>query len=245
MLSGIDRGPVSRRTAQAGPICPASGRTSRILRSGGRPMICLVAAPERDLTSGDAYAKGLKRRGVYATNGAVLSVIARSSPEAPVQTCSLRAGRAVRGLLGYPRSRRTQPSGRPQGAHQQHCRTGHAAPGRRGPLDINTAISTKGTTAGDDLAVVAGVVARRLASGLKPRGSSPPRNCRATRGRCGAARLRPAARVGHRPRTCRIGPREAGACCRGLAFTWSSASASSTRRSSRAFPASSSRARFT
>ncbi|MGC4081497.1 MAG: GMC family oxidoreductase [Vicinamibacterales bacterium] len=76
------------------------------------------------------------RKGVYASNGAILSVIARSHPGAPSpDSVPLRAARPLRGV--FPRlfiaaAREPQLSdvGRAQGTHQQHGWRGHA-PERR------------------------------------------------------------------------------------------------------------------
>ena len=121
-----------------------------------------------------------KREGVYSTNGAILSVIARSSPAAPVPDLFLYAvlGRFQGYFPGYSSLLAKNPNNLTWVVLKAHTNNTSGqvtlrSADPRVPPDINFRYFDEGNDAGgDDLkAVAAGVViARKLASGLKAKG---------------------------------------------------------------------------
>jgi choline dehydrogenase-like flavoprotein len=121
-----------------------------------------------------------KREGVYATNGAIISVVARSSPAAPVPDLFLYAvlGRFEGYFPGYSSLLAKNPNTLTWVVLKAHTNNTSGQVSLRSadprvPPDINFRYFDEGNDAsGDDLkAVAAGVViARKLASGLKAKG---------------------------------------------------------------------------
>ena len=166
------------------------------------------ARPSR---SDDRAVRGVGRRSGRASTTPTAQSCRSSPDRAPPRsrrTCSSTRviGRFEGYFPGYSSMLRQEPElphlGRAQGAHQQHRRRGDAALGRPAraaghqlPLLRRRQRQPR---RGPASAVAAGVaLARRLAAGLKARGSIAEEEMPGDeRWRCGAARLRPAARVG-------------------------------------------------
>ena len=111
-----------RRPEPAGPLRSRRRQPHEVRRVGVARRARRSPATTRSTGSGRA-----RRSGVYTTNGAVLSVIARSSPAARCPTCS--ATRCSADFSGYFPGYSTLVAKQPQlphlggaeGAHQQHA----------------------------------------------------------------------------------------------------------------------------